>query len=168
MSKTKKTPLAQGSVLPSLGRLAAVSMLAALWMAGPLAAQDTPATLVVKNEVYRTYRVKVTPSNGGDPMTQTLQQNTRHTFTIPHGESCVDQTVEIEFRYIQGPVNRVDALGVYPLVAQEAPDANGYPACTLLVGPPTHKEESSYDHYLRWTKLAPSKGRVIFAVRYGI
>jgi hypothetical protein len=169
MSKTRKMHRSANRIaLTHAARLAAASLLAALWLAAPLPAQDTPATLVVKNEVSRTHRVKVTPSNGAEAETEILQQGAKHTFTIAHGESCADQSVKIEFRFVQGVVNRVDASATLPLAAEQTVDENGEPRCTLLVKKPIDIFERAYDNYLRWTKLEASKGRIIFAIRYGL
>jgi hypothetical protein len=143
-------------------------LLALLEPGQALAAPDVSATVVVKNEVDRTYRVTLTPSTG-DPQTVSLAQGARKILEVAPGPSCQDETVEIEMRFVNGPVNRVDARATVPLVAvQGPPDDSGVASCTLEVRKPTEVYERTYDNYFTWTKINASSGRVTFAIRYGI
>lgn len=146
------------------------SALALLSLLSPTAASgdDTPASLVVWNEVNRSYKVTMTPNDGGEAETVSIAQGKRHTFTIPAPETCTDLSVELEFRYVNSVLNRVDSRATYPLVAVETDsDVAGELDCSLTVRKPIGIYERSYDNYLRWSKLDASKGRVTFAIRYG-
>jgi hypothetical protein len=131
-------------------------------MAVPLAAEDVSATLVVKNEVNRSYKVTMTPAVG-DPQKVTLAQGERHSYVFPPGEACEDQSIELEMRFVSSPVNRVDGRATFLLVA-----VDGEAGCALEVRKPTEIYEREYDNYFQWTKIDASKGRMIFKIRYGV